>query len=140
MYANTGSTFDPNMQLTEHRNEQQLFVRRADAESVSVVDRVYHSSLVLGASQVLDDFAPRSVGEIDAAAVARVLELQPDVVLLGTGARAQFPPPSLQAEFLRRGVGIEVMDNAAAARTFNVLIGEGRNAVAVFLLAGQLAG
>jgi uncharacterized protein len=125
------------MQLTEHRNEQELFVRRADADSVSVVDRVFRSSLVLGATQVLDDFPARAVGEIDMASVTRILDLKPDVVLLGTGSRAQFLPPAVQAAFLGRGIGIEVMDNAAAARTFNVLVGEGRNAVVVFLLPGQ---
>jgi uncharacterized protein len=124
------------MQLTEHRNEQQLFVRKADAESVSVIDRVFRRSLVLSATQLVEDFAPRSAAEIDQAAVARILDLQPDVVLLGTGARAHFPLPAQQAEFLKRGIGVETMDNAAAARTFNVLIGEGRNAVAVFLLPG----
>jgi uncharacterized protein len=124
------------MQLTEHRNEQQLFIRRADAESVNVIDRVFRRSIVMNATQLIDDFAPRSVDEIDPAAVARIVDLQPDVVLLGTGARARFPAPVLQAAFLQRGIGVEAMDNAAAARTFNVLIGEGRNAVAVFLLPG----
>jgi uncharacterized protein len=57
-------------------------------------------------------------------------------VLLGTGARITFPPAAVLAEFLKRGIGLETMDNAAAARTFNVLIGEGRRAVAVFLLPG----
>jgi uncharacterized protein len=123
------------MQLTEHRNEQQLFVRRADAESVSVIDREFRRSLVLSATQLVDDFAPRNIGEIDRTAIDRILGLHPDVVLLGTGAKAQFPAPAVQAEFLKRGIGIETMDNAAAARTFNVLVGEGRNAVAVFLLA-----
>jgi uncharacterized protein len=123
------------MQLTEHRNEQQLFVRRADAESVSVIDREFRRSLVLSATQLVDDFAPRNIGEIDRTAIDRILGLHPDVVLLGTGAKAQFPAPAVQAEFLKRGIGIETMDNAAAARTFNVLAGEGRNAVAVFLLA-----
>jgi uncharacterized protein len=124
------------MQLTEHRNENQLFVRRADAESVSVIDRTFRTSLALSATELVEEFAPRQVAEIDAAAVGRILELQPDVVLLGTGARATFPSPGLMAEFLKRGIGVETMDNAAAARTFNVLVGEGRNAVAVFLLPG----
>ena len=35
------------MQLTEHRNERQLFVRQADASSVTVIDRVYTRSLLL---------------------------------------------------------------------------------------------
>jgi uncharacterized protein len=122
------------MQLTEHHNEQQLFVRRADAESVSVIDREFRRSLVLSATQLVADFAPRNIGEIDRSAIDRILGLHPDVVLLGTGAKAQFPAPAVQAEFLKRGIGIETMDNAATARTFNVLVGEGRNAVAVFLL------
>jgi uncharacterized protein len=124
------------MQLTEHRNERQLFVRKADASTVIVVDRAFSASLVLSAAQAIEDFAPRRVDELDTAAISRILELQPEVVLLGTGLRAVFPPPAVLAEFLRRGIGLEAMDNAAAARTFNVLIGEGRQAVAVFLLPG----
>ena len=124
------------MQLTEHRPERELFVRQANAASVTVVDRVFRRSLVLDAQRVIDDFAPRSVEELDAAAVDRVLALQPEVVLLGTGARAVFPPQTVLAQFLKRGIGLETMDSSAAARTFNVLAGEGRNVVAVFLLPG----
>jgi uncharacterized protein len=124
------------MQLTEHRNERQLFVRKADADSVVVVDRAFGRSLVLSATQAVEDFAPRRVEDLDASAIAKILALEPEVVLLGTGARIRFPAPAVFAEFLKRGVGLEAMDNAAAARTFNVLVGEGRRAVAVFLLPG----
>ena len=55
-----------------------------------------------------------------------LLALQPDLVLLGTGSRQIFPAPALVALALGRGIGLEVMDNAAAARTFNVLLSEGR--------------
>lgn len=125
------------MQLTEHRNENQLFVRRADAASVTVVDRVFRASVILGATVAIDDFAPTCVAELDSDAIERILALGPEVVLLGTGNRAEFPRPAQLAEFLRRGIGVETMDNAAAARTFNVLVGEGRNAIAVFLLRGN---
>jgi uncharacterized protein len=122
------------MQLTEHRNEDQLFIRKADAGCVRVIDRDFTASLIVGATSVVDDFAPRSVAEIDDAAIGRILALQPAVVLLGTGQHTIFPPQRVLGEFLRRGVGLEAMDNAAAARTFNVLVGEGRNAVAAFLI------
>jgi len=124
------------MQLTEHRNENQLFIRRADAESISIIDREFRASVLLNATRVDESFAPRRVEELDQAAIARIFALEPDVVLLGTGSRAVFPPQHVLAEFLRRGVGLETMDNAAVARTFNVLVGEGRNAVAAFLLPG----
>ena len=124
------------MQLTEHRNENQLFVRRADASSVTVIDRVHRSSLALSATRLIEAFAARKVSDLDATAVQQILSLQPEVVLLGTGNEIIFPPPAVLAQFLTRGIGIETMDNAAAARTFNVLIGEGRAAAAVFLLPG----
>jgi uncharacterized protein len=125
------------MQLTEHRNERELFVRRADSESVTVVDRKFNRSLVVGADRVIENFPARNVAELDAGAIASVLTLQPEVVLLGTGARATFPTQAVLGEFLKRGIGLETMDNSAAARTFNVLVGEGRRAVAVFLLPNR---
>jgi len=123
------------MQLTEHRNERELFVRYADAHCVIVVDRKFENSLIVAADRVIENFSAQSVAKLDADAIASVLALQPEVVLLGTGTRAIFPPQAVLAQFLKRSIGLETMDNAAAARTFNVLVGEGRRAVAVFLLA-----
>ncbi|HEY8010510.1 MAG TPA: MTH938/NDUFAF3 family protein [Rudaea sp.] len=124
------------MLLTEHRNEQQLFVRRADALSVSVIDREFTTSLLLSANTAIADFPAHTVAELDDAMIEKILALKPEVVLLGTGARAIFPSQAVLGAFLKRGIGLETMDNAAAARTFNVLVGEMRNAVALFLLPG----
>ena len=124
------------MQLTEHRYEQQMFVRKADATQVVVIDREFTTSVLLDSADAQADFPARSVGELDDAAIAKILARKPEVVLLGTGARAAFPPQAVLGEFLRRGIGLETMDNAAAARTFNVLAGEGRKVVALFLLPG----
>lgn len=124
------------MQFTEHRNEQQFFLRHADAESVTVVDRRLTRSVAVGATGIIENFPVTGVDAFDAAAIDTLLRLQPEVVLLGTGARATFPPQAVLAQFLIRGIGLETMDSGAAARTFNVLAGEGRRVVAVFLLPG----
>jgi uncharacterized protein len=65
---------------------------------------------------------------------ARALALEPELVLLGTGARQIFPAASVGAEFLRAGIGFEVMDTSAACRTFNVLVGEQRRVAAMLVL------
>ncbi|HTI96784.1 MAG TPA: MTH938/NDUFAF3 family protein [Rudaea sp.] len=122
------------MQLTEHRYEQQFFLRHADAQSVTVIDRVLHRSLVVSATRIVEDFPVRQSDQFDDDAIESILAFKPEVVLLGTGARAVFPPQAVLAQFLKRGIGLETMDSAAAARTFNVLAGEGRNVVAVFLI------
>ncbi len=54
--------------------------------------------------------------------------------ILGTGEQQVFPPVEIMAACLTRGIGIEVMNNASAARTFNVLAGENRRVVAAFML------
>jgi uncharacterized protein len=59
-----------------------------------------------------------------------ILALQPEVILLGTGARQQFPPAALLQAVLSRGVGLEVMATDAACRTFNVLASEYRRVAA----------
>jgi RNA-binding protein len=61
-------------------------------------------------------------------------QAQIDVLTGGTGARQAFPAAAFMAGFLRRNIGIEVMDNAAAARTYNLLADEGRRVVAAFIL------
>ncbi|MDE2224045.1 MAG: hypothetical protein KGJ46_02085, partial [Xanthomonadaceae bacterium] len=67
--------------------------------------------------------------------VEPIVALKPDVVLLGTGEHQKFPSQAVLAAFLQRGVGVEVMDNAAAARTWDILASEGRNVVAAFILS-----
>ncbi len=122
------------MQLSLNRPEEYLFIRNCRADAITVVDREMRASFILSAGRAIEDWPVRSVGELDEKNIAAILELKPELVLLGTGARIVFPSQAILAQFLQRGIGIEVMDNAAASRTFNVLVSEGRRAVAAFLL------
>ena len=56
-----------------------------------------------------------------------------DVILLGTGARMQFLPLNVRTAMKEAGLAVEVMDTAAACRTFNVLMAEGRRVLAALL-------
>jgi uncharacterized protein len=55
------------------------------------------------------------------------------VLLLGTGPAPQFPAPAVMAAFRDAGLWLEVMDTGAAARTYNVLLGEDREVSAALL-------
>lgn len=63
-----------------------------------------------------------------------LLDANPEVIIVGTGATNIFPPRELVFAMARRGIGLEVMDTTAAARTFNVLVGEDRQVAAVLFL------
>ena len=65
---------------------------------------------------------------------AQLAKLECEVLLFGTGRRQRFPEPSLLQPLMAARIGVEVMDSAAAARTYNILVAEGRKVVAVLLL------
>ena len=94
----------------------------------------YRNSLIVAADTLLPDWPVRSVGDLVAAHLDAVLQLEPEVLLLGTGARLSFPPHALHASVNSRGVGFEVMDTAAACRTFNILLAEDRRVAAALII------
>jgi len=122
------------MDLSLDRPEGYLFVRRVDARSITLVDRELTSSFLLAPDQALENWPVDAAAKLDASHVDALLALQPELVILGTGERQVFPAAVFMAGFLRKNIGIEVMDNAAAARTYNLLAGEGRRVVAGFML------
>lgn len=124
------------MSLIEHRNEAIHAVRWVRADAVMVDAHELTASFLLAPDTIVESWKPDTIGEIDEAAIEAVLALRPELVLLGTGSTQTMPAPALSGAFLRRGIGIEAMDNAAAARTFNLLAAEGRRVVAAFLLPG----
>ncbi len=87
-------------------------------------------SFIVSPRHLLRDWAPTHIDNLQAEHLNAILELQPELVLLGTGARLTFPAPQLLASLHRQRIGVEVMDTAAACRTYNILMGEGRFVVA----------
>lgn len=122
------------MDLNLELPEGYLFVRRVGEHGVTLIDRELTDSFLLAPDRVVEHWEVREAGALDATHVDALLALQPELVLLGTGTRQTFPAAAFTAGFLRKGIGIEVMDNAAAARTYNLLAGEGRRVVAAFML------
>ncbi|RMH88360.1 hypothetical protein EBB59_11855 [Lysobacter pythonis] len=123
------------MHLVEEKPDFEYFLRGADGRSALVNERRLEASFIVAPNHLVENWPPRRLADLDAAAINDLLALAPEVVILGTGERQDFPPAEVMAACLQRGVGIESMSNAAAARTFNVLAGEGRRVVAGFLLA-----
>ncbi|MEG3156542.1 Mth938-like domain-containing protein [Lysobacter zhanggongensis] len=124
------------MQLTLENPDHEFFLRAADGTLARVNDRTLARSFVIAPDRLLEDWDVTDAARLGPEALEPLLEMEPAVVLLGTGERQVFPPAAAMAAGLRRGVGIEVMTNAAAARTFNVLASEGRKVVAGFILPG----
>ena len=124
------------MDLVHERPDFDYVLRGADGRSALVNDRRLQASFIIAPDRLVEGWAAASAATLQAADLEPLLALAPEVVILGTGDAQAFPPAQTLAACLARGVGLEAMTNAAAARTFNVLASEGRRVVAGFILAG----
>lgn len=124
------------MQLTQDLPDYAYTLRMADGRQAKVNDRLLTRSFILAPDTLVEHWDAPAAAELQPQQLQPLLELNPALVLLGTGERQVFPPAAALALFLTRGIGIEVMNNAAAARTYNVLAAEGRRVAVGFLLEG----
>lgn len=122
------------MQLTLEHPDHAYVLRSADGASALVNDRRLTSSFILAPDTLLEDWPAAAIGLLTPELLKPLLDLGPELVVLGSGERQAFAPAATQAACLQAGVGFEVMNNAAAARTFNILAGEGRRVVAGFII------
>jgi uncharacterized protein len=123
------------MQLNLEHPDHEFLLRGADGHQALVNERLLTASFLLAPDRLVEDWAAKDARALTAEDLAPLLALDPEVVLLGTGATQVFPSAAVMAACMTRGVGLEVMGNAAAARTFNVLASEGRRVAAAFILA-----
>ena len=122
------------MQLVQDHPDFDYVLRGADGSSALVNERKLERSFIIAPRQLVEDWPVGSLASLDAAAMEALLTLHPEVVIIGTGVTQGFASAEVMAMCLQCGIGIECMANAAAARTYNVLAGEGRRVVAGFIL------
>jgi uncharacterized protein len=109
-------------------------VRSYEPGRLRVRDKTFDSSLVLLPDHLIEDWEPTSANQLHAKHFTPLIDLAPEVVLLGTGDRQVFPEPGVFTLLMDMGIGFEVMDNAAACRTYNILVGEGRRAALTIII------
>lgn len=110
-------------------------VIRAYAEGlVTINDHYIRQSVIVTPERLITDWPPQQFDELASSHFQALVELNPEIVLLGTGKHQQFPSPRLTQPLLSRGVGLEIMDTGAACRTYNIIMAEGRRVAAALLM------
>ncbi len=110
-------------------------IQSYDAGVIKIQDTLYHHSMIITPTIIQSQWRPAALSELTQQDIQQILDLHPDVVLLGTGATLTFPPPTLYAWIKSLPSGLEIMDTAAACRTYNVLLAEGRQVAAGLILS-----
>jgi uncharacterized protein len=122
------------MRFTQDSSSAPHLIRAYGGGELRVNDDIHRGTVILSASTLVSVPEIRDIDDLAAFDRSRILALEPELVLLGTGARQIFPAASFRAQFLSAGIGFETMDTGAACRTFNVLVSEQRRVVALLMV------
>ena len=116
------------MKLAFDTNPAVNTIRRYSALELVVGTTHLRQPCIVSAQRIISDWKLNSIQSLTVNELMPILELEPEVILLGTGERQIFPPPDVMAFCLARRIALEPMDLGAACRTFNVLVQEERRA------------
>jgi uncharacterized protein len=122
------------MQIHLETGGQANLIRTYESGRIVVNQDSYQRSLIVLPGRVIADWPPQSFEDLALTHLEGLVPLQPELVILGTGRRQRFPRADLLAPLIAAGIGWEVMDTGAACRTYNILMGEGRNVAAALLM------
>jgi uncharacterized protein len=122
------------MELNLDTGEGRYQIRGYDAGYIQINNEKIMHSIIVTPHQLIDPWPPQSLAELNSSHFLPLLDLHPTIVLLGTGSHFSFPAPALLSNFYTKKIGIEIMDTAAACRTYTILMAEGRKVAAALLI------
>jgi uncharacterized protein len=102
--------------------------------SIVIGDERFVSSLIITPSIVINNWSPQTFTDIATHHLEQIIEMKPELILLGTGSKQHFPETDLLSSIAKLNIGFEVMDTGAACRSYNILLQEGRNVAAALLM------
>ncbi len=124
----------PTMKFSADLIDSPYLITAYEAGRIRLGEETLEHNLLLMPERLREPWPVQAIGELTPEMLEQFIAHRPDVVLFGTGAQQQFPPPALFAPLMKAGIGHEVMSTAAACRTYNILMGEGRPVLAALIL------
>ena len=91
-------------------------------------------SAIITADHLIRNWPPQTIQDLTAAHIETLAQLEPEIALIGTGANLTWPERALLKPLMDAVIGFEIMDTAAACRTYNVLSYEGRRVAAALMM------
>jgi uncharacterized protein len=122
------------MKLQADRPEGVNVVHGYTSHSVSVNGQAYEHAILVPATGDMIAWPVTSWETLSESHFLQIAQLQPELVIFGSGSKLRFPNPKLLQPLMAARIGFETMDTAAACRTYNILVGEGRKVMAALLV------
>ncbi|WP_114637192.1 Mth938-like domain-containing protein [Polynucleobacter necessarius] len=94
----------------------------------------YAHAVLLSSDGAISEWPVQAFDDLEPNHFAQMVDLKPELILIGTGSRQRFPKPELLKALIEAKIGFEIMDSQAACRTYSILVGEGRQALLALIV------
>jgi len=107
-----------------------------DDDYLQVNQNRYSCGIAIHHGNITEQWGPDCLRNLCIEDLTPFIDPAPEVLILGTGRLTRFPAADILDFMAERHIGFECMDSRSAARTYNILVGEGRTVSAAMLLPG----
>lgn len=115
------------MQFHRDISDNVNIIRAHGSDGIRIDDKLFSLPCVVAISTIIENWITVGIDGLDADMLKPVIDLEPELIILGSGPVLKFPSAKIGATVNQLGIGFEVMDTAAGCRTYNLLAHEGRN-------------
>ena len=112
-------------------------VTRYESDHIEVNAVRYESSVIVMPEGPVEPWAIKSFKELSVQDFQKIASKKPELVIFGSGKSLRFPKPELLKPLIEAKIGFETMNTHAACRTYNILMGEGRNVLSALILDAE---
>lgn len=122
------------MTLTLDENSAKYQIRAYKPGTIKINDQLLHQSIIISSDELIDNWEPQTIHELKAQHLTEIAKKKPNILIIGTGDKLQFPALEIYGELMNQGIGVEIMNTHAACRTLTALTAEGRHVIAALII------
>ena len=122
------------MDLSESVTRHPNVIKSAAADYCEFYHNTYLNSILIPWDDTIETVEIHEVSDLNSRFIKKLTKYKPEVILLATGERIVFPDTEILSPLIKNNIGFEVLDNQAAARTFNILMSEDRKVLCLMLI------
>lgn len=94
----------------------------------------YSHAVLISSDGAISEWPIKEFGGLEPSHFEQMVSLKPELILIGTGNKQRFPKPELLKALISAKIGFEIMNSQAACRTYNILVGEGRQVLLALIV------
>ena len=107
------------MELTKDSSNNNNFIKNYENHMIFIGDSIFKKNIIIS-SKKIQTWDIANIESLTMDSFSMILDLEPEIVLVGTGDIVLSPDTEILYNFNSKNIGLEYMITESACKTFNV--------------------